>query len=30
MELLDYMFWKLVVIAGLAFLYGLIFGLPPR
>lgn len=30
MELLDYMFWKLVILAGLAFLYGLIFGLPPK
>ena len=30
MEFLDYMLWKVGIIAGLAFLYGLIFGLPPK
>jgi len=30
MEFLDYMFWKLVVVAGLAFLYGLFGGFNKR
>lgn len=30
MEFTEWMMWKVGVIMALAFLYGLIFGLPPK
>lgn len=30
MEFTEFMLWKVGIIIALAFLYGLIFGLPPK